>query len=59
MVPEAAASWESLMLELGRSPAMTEFADRYVGVAAVEDGAGYGRIIREGYTAFRGILRGG
>ncbi|MBW6396895.1 tripartite tricarboxylate transporter substrate binding protein [Roseomonas sp. HJA6] len=59
MTPEAAAWWESLMLELGRSPAMTEFADRYVGVAAVEDGAGYGRIIRDGYTTFRTILRAG
>ncbi len=58
MAPDAVLWWESLMVELGRSPAMAAFAERYVGVVAVEDGAGYGRIIREGYTAFRTILRG-
>lgn len=59
MAPEAATWWEALLADIGRSPALPAFAERYVGVAAPEDAAGYARIIREGHAGFGRALRPG
>lgn len=59
-MPAAARDWwESLLAEIAGTPAPRDFAQRYLGVAAYEDGAGYGRIIREGFAAIGDALRKG
>jgi tripartite-type tricarboxylate transporter receptor subunit TctC len=55
----AAVWWENLLRDIGRSPALATFAERYVGAVAIEDAAGYARIIREGYAAFGDVMRSG
>ena len=58
MLADAAAWWQDLLAEVGRSPALVAFAERYIGAVAVEDAAGYARIIHDGYVAFGRALQG-